>query len=295
MKDTRSTHLSYHTRLLLLGLLAGMFILTVPLVILYSTGYRLGAKNLTQTGGIYVHSYAVDGQILLDGEPVQQAMLFEKNNLLQGIAPGIHTIEIRHPDHIIWKKKLPVYSQTVTTVSPFLVPIQLRLKPITQKENPTTYKEALRLFGETNLPKTTATTQKNTFTPSDSTPVLQKHSVIISQTDSTLYASWAGEIGFTPQYFCNEKNKCDRFVPIFQNSGKKLKDITFYPDRDDLLIAVHGNDIIIFELDARGGQNTATLYNGINQNTTFRIIDDATIAIKDGKKLFLLSLQSTES
>lgn len=292
--QSKNTHLSYSLRLILLGLSVGVFVVTVPLVVLYSTGYRLGSKNLTETGGIYVHSYGIDGQILLDAAPVQQTMLFEKNNLIQGIIPGIHSIEIRHPDYITWKKKITVRSQTVTAVNPFLIPIQIELVPLTEKENPTLYKKTVALFEQANVKKFTPKTQDYTRVPLKSIPLLQKHSILISQTGSSLYASWVGEPSFTPQYFCNGTNICERFISIFDTGSKKITDIVFYPERDDLLLAVYGNDIIVFELDTRGGQNTAILYNGSNSNTTFRLVDETTIAIRDGKKLFLLSLESAE-
>jgi hypothetical protein len=64
--------LSKQTRTLMFILLSLVFVMGAPVLILYSTGYRLGdALSLIKTGGIFIHSNLAGTRVYVDGDFVE--------------------------------------------------------------------------------------------------------------------------------------------------------------------------------------------------------------------------------
>ncbi|MGL4368412.1 MAG: hypothetical protein ACRCUT_01875, partial [Spirochaetota bacterium] len=69
-------------RLYLLGL-GAIFCITIPAIILYSSGYRLTSKlALVRTGGIYLANSESDVSARINGKIKKRSDLFEKNLLI---------------------------------------------------------------------------------------------------------------------------------------------------------------------------------------------------------------------
>jgi hypothetical protein len=106
-------------------ILLGLFILTLPFLFLYATGYRfdLGNKDpFISTGGLYVAADRAGAEIYIDDELVRETRTFRTAFYAQGLEPGTHRVHVQKPGHHTWVKELPVYPHLVTEAEAFNVP-----------------------------------------------------------------------------------------------------------------------------------------------------------------------------
>ncbi|MBI4138341.1 MAG: hypothetical protein HY482_01965 [Candidatus Wildermuthbacteria bacterium] len=103
-------------RTLLFFCLFGAFIGIVPILILYSQGYRMDIHTLsvTHTGALFVKTAPPRADIFVDGEPAKRTDLLFGSAFIGNIFPGNHLVEIFKDGYQPWKKILPVTAKNVT-------------------------------------------------------------------------------------------------------------------------------------------------------------------------------------
>lgn len=122
-----------------------IFVLAVPLFILYSIGYRFdpfaSQNGITITGGLYIGTLANSGEIYLNDEPTRGSRIFLSGVYLQNVAPGVQQVHVQAPGLQTWVKDLPVFPHIVTEAQAFLLPVQPQVRVIAS----TTYNQAMVL------------------------------------------------------------------------------------------------------------------------------------------------------
>ena len=100
------------TRRTLFIVFLGAFLVTAPLVVLYTAGYRynFGTGRVVQTGVLSVSSIPKGAEILLDGTDEGVAT----PSLLKNVFPGDHELSAVKDGYSSWKKTLPVESKKTT-------------------------------------------------------------------------------------------------------------------------------------------------------------------------------------
>lgn len=90
----------------------GAFLITAPLVVLYTAGYRynFGTGRVVQTGILSVGSTPRGAEILIDGRSTDATT----PALLKNVFPGEHEIVIRRDGFSSWKKALAIESRATT-------------------------------------------------------------------------------------------------------------------------------------------------------------------------------------
>ncbi len=132
--------LPYKTRQRTFGLLAFVFVVSLPFLYIYATGYRFDfAKptTLVSTGGMYV---AVDGtgaEIYIDGELVRETRTFRKAFYAQSLDAGTHRVHVQKEGYQTWVKELPVSKHRVTEAEAFNLPIVPQVRVITKWQTAT--------------------------------------------------------------------------------------------------------------------------------------------------------------
>jgi hypothetical protein len=123
-------------------------------------------------------------------------------------------------------------------------------------------------------------------------PSVENKKLVIEKIENNLRATWTGSSSDTPFYFClGNKNEDECVKNFVVYSASNIGTFDFYPSRNDLVIAVVGPKIVVVELDKRLPQNIVELYQSTSQEILdFRVVDNETIVIKEGKKLTKLSL-----
>lgn len=108
-------------RVLFLTFLA-VFLLTTPIICLYSQGYRInlrpsgGGKIITQTGGIYLKILPKQAEVYLDGKLKEKTDFIFGSLLIGDLLPKKYEFEVRKLDFSSWKKNLEVKEKEVTEV-----------------------------------------------------------------------------------------------------------------------------------------------------------------------------------
>lgn len=123
--------LTQFKRKVLLWISIFAFFILVPVVVLYSLGYRLNdAWQLRKTGGINVTSDITGSEIFLNGELKKTTNLLQKDAFIDNLTPGKYEVEVLADGYLPWIKKLDVSSQLVTDVRPLLIPSETNLEII---------------------------------------------------------------------------------------------------------------------------------------------------------------------
>ncbi len=103
-----------------------LFLLIVPVAVLYSQGYRIdfnppaGGKMLTQTGGLFLKAGPKQAEIYLNGKLVKKTDFFFGSALIENLLPKRYKIEIKKPTvptqtgFFPWEKTLEIKEKEVT-------------------------------------------------------------------------------------------------------------------------------------------------------------------------------------
>jgi len=130
--------LSMRRRQWLFRSLVAVFVLVVPAVIFYTTGYRLSfdndATSIVTTGGVYIDTDTTEVQVFLNDEQFMRPRLFQSAYYLQNVEAGLQRVVVQVAGAHTWVKELPVDPHIVIEASAFNVPIVPQLRPITEFE-----------------------------------------------------------------------------------------------------------------------------------------------------------------
>lgn len=128
--------LSLKHRNRLFFLLLVVFLIALPAMIFYMTGYRLDLasedKTIVTTGGIYITVDNPDMDVYLDGEQVERLRFFRNAYYIQNVTAGLHTVVVQRPDLTTWVKVLPVDPYIVIEAAALNMPVVPHIRPITE-------------------------------------------------------------------------------------------------------------------------------------------------------------------
>ncbi|MFA6338820.1 MAG: hypothetical protein WCW87_02060 [Candidatus Paceibacterota bacterium] len=309
------TPISVIERRIYLVIMSVLFITIIPVIILYSIGYRLDkGLSIVKTGGVLVTLDKSNISVYINDEKLNESGIFSRSFLFQNLHPEKYKIVASKDGYYPWQKQLMVYEEKVTESHPFLLPLEPTLNEIpktiastkktllskatttstTVVSNPE-YKTVLALFSAKALKMsaistTTIIVRKNDSLVSTSTDTLPKDSVlrqniVLWKENGVLSASWWGNLSDIPYFFC-DREPCKTDIVIYNNNSVKYFD--FFPGRNDLIIFETNDGVFVTEIDGRSKRNIEPLYP--KSNAEFRIKDNETIYIKDDKVLYQLVL-----
>jgi hypothetical protein len=161
--------LPYRERRRTFLLLLTLFIVSLPFLYLYATGYRFDlntlGKNIVSTGGMYIAVERTGAEIYIDGELVRETRVFRRAFYAQNIDPGTHRVHVQKEGHHTWVKELPVTPHLVTEAQAFNLPLVPQVRVIAPWQTATgsaVVREPLLHASTTN--EVVATTTKATST-----------------------------------------------------------------------------------------------------------------------------------
>ena len=105
-------------------ILAFVFLLIAPIILLISLGYRLDNEfSIQKTGGIFVHSDVANSSVFVDGEYLKESGIFIRNTLIQDLTPNKkYLIEVHKEGYQSWTKEIFVYPSIVSEGRVLLLP-----------------------------------------------------------------------------------------------------------------------------------------------------------------------------
>ncbi|MCD5381939.1 MAG: hypothetical protein LR017_01330 [Candidatus Pacebacteria bacterium] len=114
--------------------LVTLFVVLIPFLYLYATGYRIqlgGTTNIVSTGGMYIAAEREGTAIYIDDEIVPESRVFRQAFYAQSLVPKTHRVTVQREGFHTWVKELPVYAHIVTEAEAFNLPLVPRARVIT--------------------------------------------------------------------------------------------------------------------------------------------------------------------
>lgn len=128
--------LSSTRRKILFRILLLVFVVALPALIFYTTGYRLSFEGdetaVVTTGGMYITTDNLEVGVFLDSEQIERPRLFRSAYYVQNIEIGQHRIVVQETGLNTWVKVLPVDPHIVTEVSAFNMPVIPQVRPVSE-------------------------------------------------------------------------------------------------------------------------------------------------------------------
>lgn len=116
------------------------FLITLPIFIFYTSGYRLSFEEegtvVVTTGGVYVNTDELAVDVYLNEELVEKPRLFRNAYYIQNIETGMHNVVVQGQGLQTWVKQVPVDPYIVTEVSAFNLPEVPQIRPIAEYTTP---------------------------------------------------------------------------------------------------------------------------------------------------------------
>lgn len=280
------------------------FLLVAFFLLLYSGGYRFSSSGIVQTGGLFIApAPSTDVTIFINDVPVKTTSILSRNAFIQSLTPGEYLVRAHRDGYVRWEKTLRIYPELVAEIRPILVPdppngelilrgdftdmsrwndtiIELRTGKKSQFFNVETGEFVATRFLPASSTRPVLEPREKLFIAS-STPARNA----FSDERRQRFIWWQnGEIWI--QWFPNIRlpfyTKEARFR-IYSGSHP-ITNVLFYPKRDAIL-ATESNQVLIIEIDPRGGHVITPLYKGRapiitvpNPNTNeLYVLDDGTL------------------
>ncbi len=132
--------LSYKKRQRTFFLLVAVFVVSLPFLYLYATGYRFDYReptNLVSTGGMYIAVERTGADIYIDGELVRETRTFRKAFYAQRLDAGTHRVHVQKEGYHTWVKELPVSKRLVTEAEALNLPLVPQVRVISEWQTAT--------------------------------------------------------------------------------------------------------------------------------------------------------------
>lgn len=234
-------------------------------------GYRLGpGLTVLKNGTLALIEVPSGTQVFTDLS--RQHTVSSTGELRIGLTPGAHTIIVDAEGFQPWNELFMIESTELTTLSPILVPVNVRATKLEGAEKIA----ADRLIRSTLLPS-----KKSPLVVANGCAVVYASSnKIIAEATSTPASSC------TPPAFLCETGFCaPTFVYV---PAETLRSITSFPGREDALVIAAGGLIYVIELDPREPQFFAPLFKGKSASVT--TWSENSVVGTDGSDTFVIPL-----
>lgn len=276
-----------------------IFVLAVPFIFLYATGYRFESlTGLMSTGGIYVGAEQSDASIYIDGELVHETGTFRRAFYVEGLKPGSYTVTVSKEEYQPWEKKLEVHPHKVTEAQAFNMPkdpLLVLIPPtfVNQTPNATSTATSTDSFLNPVYEKIEAafsTTMQKGLIQGEPRPPARDGKALSATASSTqmatttkefrgmqlydegrrIVARWIRDTESMPFYLCVQEGICIDKV-VLNTTDEKASYFDFFPGTSDLAIVTLEDGVYVIELDNRSAQNIQPLFP--TPGADFRIID----------------------
>ncbi len=280
------------------------FIILLPIVVLYSSGYRLDEDyNLVKTGAVYLEVPYDGAEVYLDGKKVGETGFFRNSFFIQDLTPKRYTVKVVRDGYTDWSKYLYVKEQFISKGKTITVPKNIvkneiiknitiststkALATTTKKDSKDTkteitkaYKYASDLFATTTSPLSYVLATTTGYNAK-----FYEKMLIYSDKDNTVYSAWTGNKNFIPDFMCS-KNDCDLENRIVVADGLKYFD--YFPYRNDVIIYSDKEGVFVVDADVKSPKNKFIISD--IKDSDFRIDSDNIVYLREGDKYYSIDL-----
>lgn len=279
--------LSRKTRRAYLGVFVFLFILCLPIAILYATGYRFqNGFSLVETGGVYISVGPSDASVSLNGKEIGVSGFLNHSFYVDNLAPGSYAVHVAREGDYPWYKTLIVEPRIVTDAQAFLVPSEFLVKKLVVSRagsaQASTSVSTTRLEYDAFLLNFAPTTTKQKSIVEDETLIPDD-----TQGGENLYLEegivrleWGRSTSTIPSSMCSTPSSCEKNV-VIAKAKEKITRTNFYGG--GVLYLVPSSGIFLAEIDIRPTPLVVPVYP--RAGVDYRIINGRLI-VKDGNSLY---------
>lgn len=233
----------------------------------FVSGYRINSNfSIIKPGKIVVLSPLPKTKVLVDGG--HYAVTQKTNEILtQTISSGIHVLSLSKDEFYPWQKAIEVKPNETITLKPFLIK---------------------KVYPKTEILEADPEYEKIKWdimyaTPKDITDkkISANENMSVWVEGNDIYAEWLKNKEVAPYRFCDDM-PCEMARVVFQGKDE-IRSLDFLPKRDDVLIMATQNGIYALEIDNRGMQNFAPIYEGVSPK--FIVNKNNEILVEDNNKI----------
>lgn len=264
---------------------AVVFVVAIPVVSLYASGYRLGENfSLVKMGGVYVHTSQNGARLSLNTKVERVLSTFDRGFFIQNLKPGNYFITVSKEGFISWEKDIRVKEGLVTEISAFLLPRTIKLEALFEVGSATSTRSAeFRKIGElfaspdrTEL--SVATTSAKALSPllTKDRPLVRFKTAVWKE-NGAVYASWKDSSSELPHFFCVAL-ECKETIRVFE-SADPIGQVDFYPGRQDTLLIGVPQGIVAVGIDQTSPRYALPFYT--RHDIDFRVQDNERVFIKE--------------
>jgi hypothetical protein len=297
-----------------------IFAISVPLVVLYSLGYRVGQGfRPVKTGGLMVAQVPVRADVYLDSVLIDSASFFKSQVFVSGLTPKTYEVKVVKEGSLTWNKTVKVKEQKVSLEPVFLIPENLELVEIPQFElvtvstttqsvgqGTTTPKVQKRVATSSPLVREEYLTIKNLFATTTATTTValkgvgatsstttlptilaRKDGVVIFERGDTLIARFEESLESAPEQFFDESGVPAREI-VLGRVFASAREVTFLPKRLDVVLITLPSGVYIQDVRTNPVHVLVPLYEVPGSHV--RLDDEGRLFLKDGDKLFSFEL-----
>jgi len=244
---------------------------TILTILIVSLAIYIDRRDVHGSGTIEVLGAPSGTTIFLDNKREMRVSGPTSPAILRNLSIGTHTIVVAKDGHWPWSKELLLANNEHVAVRAFVLPQEPKTEILLKSD--TRYETVSTALRSQPLP--------NEWTPLESYDNL----VHIWTSANAIYARWVGE-GTPPDPFC-VIGECKSDLTVLP-ADKKIRDLAYLPERNDVVIFSAENGIFALELDKRGTQNFQPIYLGLSPRFVF--VEQNLLAIEDQNKIILLHL-----
>jgi hypothetical protein len=257
------------------------FVVMVPALVLYASGYRFssvqGESGLVPMGALSITVPDRPATLFVDGNAVAEPGLFADSFFIRNVYPGIHTLDIVASGTIPWHREVYVMPTKVAYAFPFMVaqePVASRLTTASSS-----YASVSKAFASSS-PVNVATSSVSAHIRGDVAVWIEDgHTVLVE---------WRGNTSEIPYFFCSVADAKELCLnQIFIAIKAEVLSVDFFPGRDDVLALVTNQGVFALEVDGRSERSLLPLYMGKN---TKALISEGRIYIKNMSGIFEVAI-----
>lgn len=286
-------------RRIILAVCILVFLLLIPLILLYTTGFRWDPElGLYKTGGLYISSPLIDSKIFINNNFEKETNILQAGLFLQSLKPGKYSILVAKDNYWPWQKNLVVKEQIVTEARAMLIPKEPKGTVILRENysplETSKYDEILANLKILRQPLKPVKTKQATTTPEEISRYTrftpnQKEKLWWDPKTNKIWVEWLAGKESLPYFFCND-SVCNEKI-LIHTSKFSIRNIAFYPKRKDVVLFAVQNGVYALEIDGRGDDRAIQpVYKGKEPIfTTYK--NDNSIYILEEDKLMEIKLE----
>ena len=272
--------LSPKKRLTYLIILSGLFCVSVPLVLLYASGYRYKVGfGIVQTGGIVLSVPYENAVVFLNGQEIGRSGLLNRNFYIDDLAPSAYDVRVAREGARTWYRTLVVEPKIVTGGRAVLLPEEI---------------ETILLLRNGSVSSTTrgvSAAAYNAYLDAFSTPATstakdrgaRDSGEVAVVEDGNVYVQWLKSGTKPPDYFCGRPSYCADIISVEKGKQRAVSAMFF---GGGIVYATREGGVYFSEADVRPAPVSVPLYPRARADA--RVVDGKLI-VKDGKEMYEIS------